>query len=324
MNPYTAPASEALFRELSTQLDATYLRPLVDGASSGRPCGLEVFLAFADIAARAGLVVQRLDTDLRIHSAQGGRRATTTIVATRTDTAGALTLAPGTLLGADGGQVFTLTTALAWADGDGSAKSATAESVAQSYQQNVPVYAIRRLALAVLSADSSVLSASSVVLSNTTEATGGRPGTLDVLAAGRGVYRRVGESDDSLRLRARTIADTVSPNAIRRALDALASRYGVRAYYRNGITVGMAADDAACDDDLDLALTAPAGFGLFYVDLPLVPGGDLGLVCDEDACDDGYTDGIPTQTEAFFGAVLATMNEIKAGGVDAVGVAIGG
>jgi hypothetical protein len=321
VNPYVAPTGDVLLRELSTQLDAGFIQPLVAGSARGEPCGLEVLQAFAEIQARAALAVERLDTDTRIHSAGGGRRATVVMLAHRTDTTGPLTLEPGSVLQSDGGQAFALTTALAWAGGDGSPMFADAESIGQSYQQNVPVGAIRQLALPVFGAGSD---ASSVVLGNTIAATGGRPATLDLLAKARGVYRRVGESDESLSRRARTITDTVSPNAIRRTLDVLAGRYGARAYYHNGVTVGMACDDAACDDDIDLALTADAGFGLFYVYLPLVPGGDLGLVCDEDACDDGYTDGQPTQTIAFFGAVLATMDEIKAGGVEVIGVVMEG
>ena len=321
MNPYVAPTGEQLLRELGTQLDPSFLAPLVAGSARGAPCGLEVLQASAEIQARAALAVQRLDTDMRIHSSHGGQRATVQMLAHRTDTAGALTLSPGTILQSDGGQAFTLTKPLTWADGNGDPIFSDAQSVGMSYQQNVPAYAIRQIVLPVFGAGSD---ASSVMLSNLAAASGGRPAMLDLLAKARGVYRRVGESDESLSLRARTITDTVSPNAIRRTLDALANRYGVRAYYHQGVTVGMACDDAACDDDLDLALTADAGFGLFYVYLPLVPGGDLGLVCDEDACDDGYTDGQPTQTIAFFGAVLATMEETKAGGVEVIGVVMEG
>jgi hypothetical protein len=51
------------------------------------------------------------------------------------------------------------------------------------------------------------------------DATGGRAGTLDIRARGRGLPRAEGEGDSSLRRRLRIVPDAVSPAGIRRAVD---------------------------------------------------------------------------------------------------------
>lgn len=56
-------------------------------------------------------------------------------------------------------------------------------------------------------------------VSNTTKPSGGKSGMLDMLGLERGMYRFVGESDESYRKRISAVSDTVSPNAIRRKLN---------------------------------------------------------------------------------------------------------
>jgi hypothetical protein len=58
-----------------------------------------------------------------------------------------------------------------------------------------------------------------VVASNPKSPLGGQLGLLDELGAERNVFRAPGEDDDSYRERVSTIADVVTPNAIRRALN---------------------------------------------------------------------------------------------------------
>lgn len=60
----------------------------------------------------------------------------------------------------------------------------------------------------------------SVAVTNTKSPTGGRSAMLDALLAGdRNIPRAAGETDDAYRLRGAQVVDTVSPNAIRRALN---------------------------------------------------------------------------------------------------------
>jgi len=56
---------------------------------------------------------------------------------------------------------------------------------------------------------------------------GGRLGMLDLLGAERDIYRAPLESDESYRQRVWNIADTVSPNAIKRALNRVLGAFGI-------------------------------------------------------------------------------------------------
>lgn len=58
--------------------------------------------------------------------------------------------------------------------------------------------------------------------------TGGTGGTLDAIATDRGQGRVAGETDDELRFRLSELADTISPNAIRRVLDCILKPCGIR------------------------------------------------------------------------------------------------
>jgi hypothetical protein len=58
-----------------------------------------------------------------------------------------------------------------------------------------------------------------LVCTNPLSPVGGRAGMLDALGRERDIYRGSNESDDAFRKRVATIADTVSPNAVKRALN---------------------------------------------------------------------------------------------------------
>lgn len=58
-----------------------------------------------------------------------------------------------------------------------------------------------------------------ITVTNVASPSGGRIGVLDAVGDERDIKRGQGESDDSYRIRVATVADTVAPNAIRRALN---------------------------------------------------------------------------------------------------------
>lgn len=66
-----------------------------------------------------------------------------------------------------------------------------------------------------------------LVLTNPASPTGGRAATLDELGEERGVRRSSGETDDTYRRRVGEPADTISPNAIRRAGNRVLAPYGL-------------------------------------------------------------------------------------------------
>lgn len=66
-----------------------------------------------------------------------------------------------------------------------------------------------------------------VTVTNEASPSGGRLGILDELGKERGLPRVPGESDDSYRSRVATLADVVSPNAIRRVANRALSHYGL-------------------------------------------------------------------------------------------------
>lgn len=66
-----------------------------------------------------------------------------------------------------------------------------------------------------------------ITVNNADKPTGGRLGMLDELGAERAVYRSPGEDDTSYRTRVANLADTVSPNAIRRVANRIVSPFGM-------------------------------------------------------------------------------------------------
>lgn len=84
-----------------------------------------------------------------------------------------------------------------------------------------------------------------LVVTNTVSPVGGRAGVLDQIGAERRIFRGSGESDDAYASRVAQLADTVSPNAVRRAAN----------------RVLFAVNSAACLREVGDAAYLP---GLFY------------------------------------------------------------
>jgi hypothetical protein len=172
---------------------------------------------------------------------------------------------------------------------------------------------------------------------------GGRAATLDELAAEREVYRGDGEDDETLRQRATTLADVVSPNAIVRTANRILGHYGLEVCLREvGLSKfrGLFYDgDPSNPDpavafafDLDFALRPQDRFrlnlsyeefrGFFLLGVPPIPLGDFGAAFDAGACNafDAspflcFFDGFPVTQASVYRSLWQAVYGAKAGGV---------
>lgn len=95
-----------------------------------------------------------------------------------------------------------------------------------------------------------------------TDMTGGRAGTLDLKAQGKGMPRAPGESDVSLRKRLRASPDAVTPAGILRAVNKALGYDGatLTEYWETGFAMGVdAMGDAALAPFKSFIVTVPAG-----------------------------------------------------------------
>lgn len=113
------------------------------------------------------------------------------------------------------------------------------------------------------------------------EMTGGRGGTLDLKARGRGIPRAEGESDVSLRRRYRTAPDMVTPDGIERAANnALGLVEGAVAYeyWDEGFAFGVSGfGEAPFADNKTVVLVIPVGGDVSVIETLLERIGPLGV-----------------------------------------------
>lgn len=102
------------------------------------------------------------------------------------------------------------------------------------------------------------------------EMSGGRAGTLDLKARGRGMPRAEGEEDASLRRRYRTAPDMVTPDAIERAVGRALGAVGevsVHEFWDWGFAFGVSGfGDAPFSDCRTVVVVVPAGSDLAVVE----------------------------------------------------------
>lgn len=162
--------------------------------------------------------------------------------------------------------------------------------------------------------------------------TGGRLGTLDELGAERGLPRASGEGDDLYRERIATLADVVSPNAVRRAGNRVLAPIGESACLREvGSTLlpGHYLDRDFYDynwvarpqDRFRFLLSYLEFRAFFMVGVPRLNLGEFGLSYDAgpyiayDATLANFFDGLPSASAALFRSVWQAIDKIRAGGV---------
>ena len=204
-------------------LPFAYLEPMKQGLGDG----YELFQAAAAVGERISLAVGRLDADLGFLTARGGVKATGTVQFFRTVlTAGAGTMLKGTIVSALlNGRDFATVADAVFAGGD-LVKSVAIEAVAPGYGWNLPgpgttaggeVYA-GSIDTIKLPLEDPPYWDPSIQVRQIGVTTGGRAASLDQLGADRGITRKTGESDAAYLARCRSLPDTISPDAIDRAL----------------------------------------------------------------------------------------------------------
>ncbi|MFH1568539.1 MAG: hypothetical protein ABIL09_11135 [Gemmatimonadota bacterium] len=166
------------------------------------------------------------------------------------------------------------------------------------------------------------IDAGTITIAGNTDATGGSLGTLDLLAAERGLPRAAGEIDAALRKRIRQWSKVVTPTAILDAVNEVLRPDGVTATmwepWDSWFVIGDSDQGAIGDPDHPISRHAH-----FRIEVP-----NLGLDVD------GFTVGAPdagvigespigtgdTVTEGIIGGLQQQLDRIKAGGVWAVAV----
>lgn len=168
---------------------------------------------------------------------------------------------------------------------------------------------------------------------------GGRDDDLYVVGADRGLYRQDNEDPETFRKRITYLLDTVSPNAINRAIDRAMAPYGLdgEAFdVGNGLT-GIFADvdafdyygpgDAHPTDPWKLLLSSEEERLFFLVVLPYLVDGEFGTSFDDGptlsmdgewlgpAFDVSFMDGYPVDAYAAYAALWSTIMAIKMYGV---------
>jgi hypothetical protein len=238
----TPPCTQAVFYDVQHFLDlydrifpATYLDPL----KSPGP-GYEVLQAYAAVFQRVSLAVARLDCGAHILQSFGATLPTVVLTFTRADAlAGTMTLKAGTVCTTSkGGRDFITTQDVVFGIGDLGPHDVPAVGALPAFEFNVPGR--------VIAADGEVLPGDidtiktplmdppfpPVGLPNFSvqqipDACGGQPPMLDGLGNDRGLPRAPGESDDAYKIRIRQLPDTVSPDAIVRAVTNYLAPFGV-------------------------------------------------------------------------------------------------
>lgn len=182
-----------------------------------------------------------------------------------------------------------------------------------------------------------------LVVTNPASPSGGRSAMLDELGDERGVARGAGQGDDDYRERVATLADVVSPNAVRRAINRTLATVGATGWLRE---VGSAAlpglyydgDPTSIDPaeafayDLDftvrpqdrykLALSYTEMRAFFLVGVPLLDLGEFGCAYDagpSNAYDAApalaFYDGFALNVAGLYRTLWQSLAEVKAGGV---------
>lgn len=225
--------------------DAGWLAPLKNTPQSG----YETLQAFAAVGARLSAAVANLERGNVIVYASGGSKAAGLVEFYRgTATAGAVTIAAGTIVTtSDGGRDFMTTQPAAFGPSDVGPIAVGVIAVAQGWQWNVPGTVVTARGEVLPGAIDTIksfvqLDPASVLPSPTfldgtiqvkqvADTTGGADPMLDGLGADRGMVRRSGETDPAYRLRIRTLPDTVSKDAIVRQVTAFLLPYGASAQF---------------------------------------------------------------------------------------------
>lgn len=200
-----------------------YLSPM----ETGQGPGYELFQSFAKVGERLSTAVARLGCAAFIGSSSGAGYATVPVLLSRpTSGAGAVVVNTGTVVTCSkSGRRFVLQSDTAFGGGDVGPFTVIARAVEPGYEYNVAgqrqaangdllpgsIDTIEKLVETPAFGDPSVF------VVQIDDAAGGAPAALDLHGQDRNIKRQAGESDRDYRIRIRSLPDTVSPAAMRRA-----------------------------------------------------------------------------------------------------------
>lgn len=191
--------------------------------------GYEIWQGITKVGERCSQAVVNFDRDVYILTSQGGRLATVPVTFYRQNAgAGAGVMLAGTTVRASrGGRVFRTLTDAVFGPTDLVATT-TGLAVGYGYEWNVKGPFTDRYGVVWpgevdaidMPLQNPVFWDPTILVRNDGPADGlGRPKTLDILGSERNLSRQKGgESDESYRVRIRTLPDTITPAAIRRQL----------------------------------------------------------------------------------------------------------
>jgi hypothetical protein len=180
-------------------------------------------------------------------------------------------------------------------------------------------------------------------VTNASSPSGGRSPVLDQIGAERGVFRGSGEGDDDYREAVANLADVVSPNAIRRAINRALAPFGATGWLREVGTADLPGlyldgDPLSTDPaeafalDLDFAARPADRYKLlldytefrafFLVGVPPLGLGEFGAAFDagpENAFDAApfpcFFDGFPLTAACAYRTLWGAVNAARAAGV---------
>ena len=203
--------------------------------------GYEIIQSSAAVFARVSEAVARLDKDLYVLSATDGAYGIGQVKVTRSGNLEALTLRSGSMFTCSAsGRMFVLTTDLSYAVDSltSTPEYGTIRSLVQSYDQNVSGRAITA-AGEIIQGEIDTISVAFVAtatgdqyaaglkfeIENVDPVTGAAWPALDLLGYDRGLPRRTSENTVAYRNRTRSLPDTVSPDAMIRAIKSALYQY---------------------------------------------------------------------------------------------------
>lgn len=210
-----------------------YLEPLKRNPNSG----YELFQAFAAVGARISLAVERFECGSFIIFAPSGSLASGTVRFRRpTGAAGTAVLRAGSIVTTSrGNRNFVLTEDVTFSGAAIGPINGTVRAIAAGYEWNVTGQRITAAGEALPGEIDTIHTPymapdygdPTIYVEQIEDMVGGAPALLDGLGQDRGLARQPGESDGPYRLRVRSLADTVSPGAIRRSVAAYLDPYGI-------------------------------------------------------------------------------------------------
>lgn len=240
--PFQPLVQQDFLNQLEQIMPASWL----DGLQSPGP-GYEVLQAAAAVFARCSAAVARLDADLYVLSAAEGAFGFGAVKITRSGYLDDVTLKSGSVLSCSAtGRAFLLLDDLVYTGGSLTSvpEFGLVRSFVQTYDQNVTGRAITArgeiipgevdtLAIPFISTAAGDVFAAGLQfeVENIDGITGAKSPALDLLGYDRGMPRFAGENVTAYRYRLSTLPDTVSPDAMIRACNAVLKPYGATFEY---------------------------------------------------------------------------------------------